>query len=92
MLGYTAQSGLSEMSEPNRHAVERRLCKKSEAFVFKPHLSGKLDVWKKNLSLVFEKRHDVHDLASCDFYVYGYRYTPARQVGSGLIGSNNCAN
>jgi len=32
------------------HSVERRLREKSEAFVLKPHLSGKSDVWE-NFSL-----------------------------------------
>ena len=56
------------MSEPNTVAIERRLREISEAFVLKRHLSGKSDVWE-NFSLVFEKRHDVHDSACCDFYV-----------------------
>ena len=55
------------MSEPNTVDIERRLREKSEAFVLKPHLSGKLDAWG-NLSLVFVKRHDVNDSASSDFY------------------------
>jgi len=54
------------MSEPN--TVGGRLREKSEAFVVKLHSSGKSDMWK-NFSLVFEKRPDVHDSASCDFYV-----------------------
>jgi len=48
------------MFEPNNVDIERRLRENSETFVFKPHLSGKSDVWK-NFLLVFEKRHDVHD-------------------------------
>ena len=43
--------------------VERRLREKSRGIVLKPHLSGKLDVWK-NFSLVFEQRHDEHGSSS----------------------------
>jgi len=68
---------------------KKGLREKSEAFVLKPHLSGKSDMWT-NFSLVFEKRHDVHDSASCDFLRFMDR--PAGRVGSGRVGSKNCAN
>jgi len=68
------------MSEPNTVDIERRLREKSEAFVLKPHLSGKSDVWE-NFLLVLEKRHDVHDLAFCDLYVLWI----GLRVGSGRV-------
>ena len=55
------------MPEPNTVDIERRLREKSEAFVLKPHLSGKSEVCK-NFSLAFGTRHDVHDSASYDFF------------------------
>jgi len=68
------------MSEPNTVDVERRLREKSETFVLKPHLSGQSDVWK-NFSVVCEKRHDVHDSTSCDYYVLRI----GLRVGSGRV-------
>jgi len=53
------------MSEPNTVDVERRLREKSGGIVLKPNLSGKSDV-RKNFSLVFEQRHDVHVSASVE--------------------------
>ena len=51
--------------------------------MLKPHLSGKSDVWK-NVSLVFEKRHDVHDSASRDSYVL-WLCLRVGSVGSGQV-------
>ena len=67
------------MPEPNTVDTERRLREKSEAFVLKPHLSGKSDVCK-NFSLVFGTRHDVHDSASYDILRFMDRL--AARVGS----------
>jgi len=63
--GLVSMLSCRALSEPN--IVGGRLRKK-RSIRGKPHLSGKSDVWT-NFSLIFEKRHDVHDSASCDFYV-----------------------
>ena len=83
------------MSEPNTVDIERRLRERSEAFVLKPRLSWKSDVWKN--SLVFEKPHDVHDSAACDFCVLwvdlwvgsGPRIAQNYRVGSGYAFSGS---
>jgi len=49
----------------------------------KQNSSRKSGVWK-NFSLIFEKRHDVDDAASCDFYVLWI----GLRVESGRVGSN----
>jgi len=69
------------MSEPNTVDVERRLREKSGGIVLKPHLSAKSDIWKKNLSLVFEQQYDVHGSASVEKLIeFKYFYACNRNI------------
>ena len=43
---------------------------------------------RKKCSFVFEERHDMHDSASCDFYVLWI----GLRSGSGGVRTKNCAN
>ena len=67
--------------------------RKAKHLVLKLLLSGKSDV-RRNFSLVFEKRHDVQDSASCDYYVLSVACGSGRvqkcaklagRIGSGYV-------